>query len=119
VAWIGCGRLKDLSRDIRRAVNSRRQCRRPESLLERQLSEARGVAVSRLATLLKTISAHYDRLDSERRGIVRSMQLMSMRRRRSHARSAKRRHRIASILDNVKDAILTVDDAGTSNVQPR
>ncbi len=47
-------------------------------LLERQMAEARGRGGELdLPTLLQIISAHYDRIDSERRGIVRSMQLMS------------------------------------------
>src|SRR5271169_3526315 len=64
-------------------------------------------------TLLKTVSAHYDRIDSERRGVVRSMQLMSN---EAQALTREIREQSAShlqaILDNVKDAIITVDDAG-------
>ena len=83
-------------------------------LLERQIAEARGRGGDLdLETLLKTISAHYDRLDSERRGIVRSMQLMSD---EAQALTREIREQTAShlqaILDNVKDAIVTVDDAG-------
>src|SRR5208283_447654 len=66
-----------------------------------------------LPALLKIVSAHYDRIDSERRGIVRSMQLMSD---EAQALTREIREQTAShlqaILDNVKDAILTVDDAG-------
>ena len=66
-----------------------------------------------LEHLLKTISAHYDRLDAERRGVVRSMQLMSD---EAQALTREIREQTAShlqaILDNVKDAIITVDDAG-------
>src|SRR5271169_6699550 len=64
-------------------------------------------------TLLKTVSAHYDRIDGERRGVVRSMQLMS-----DEAQALTREIReqttahLQAILDNVKDAIVTVDDAG-------
>ncbi len=83
-------------------------------LLERQLSEARGRdGELDWPTLLKTVSAHYDRIDFERRGVVRSMQLMSD---EAQALTREIREQTAShlqaILDNVKDAIVTVDDAG-------
>jgi len=83
-------------------------------LLERQLSDARGRGGEvDLPELLKIVSAHYDRIDTERRGIVRSMQLMSD---EAQALTREIREQTAShlqaILDNVKDAIITVDDAG-------
>src|SRR5208283_4947712 len=66
-----------------------------------------------LPALLKIVSAHYDRIDAERRGIVRSMQLMSD---EAQALTREIREQSAStlqaILDNVKDAIVTVDDDG-------
>jgi PAS domain S-box-containing protein len=59
------------------------------------------------------VSAHYDDIDSERRGIVRSMQLMSD---EAQALTREIREQSAShlqaILDNVKDAIVTVDGGG-------
>jgi diguanylate cyclase (GGDEF)-like protein/PAS domain S-box-containing protein len=83
-------------------------------LLERQIAEARGRGGEPdLDRLLRSISAYYDRLDAERRGVVRSMQLMS-----DEAQAMTREIReqtathLQAILDNVKDAILTVDDAG-------
>src|SRR6202790_4952755 len=83
-------------------------------LLERQIAEARGRGGELdVETLLKTVSAHYDRIDGERRGIVRSMQLMSD---EAQALTREIREQTAShlqaILDNVKDAIVTLDDAG-------
>ena len=83
-------------------------------LLERQLTDARGRGGEiDLPALLKAVSAHYDRIDAERRGIVRSMQLMSD---EAQALTREIREQSAShlqaILDNVKDAIITVDDAG-------
>ena len=105
-----------MSRDIAAALLSE-PSPVPESLnrlLERQLAEARGRGGDLdLRALLGIISAHYDRIDSERRGIVRSMQLMS-----DEAQALTREIReqsashVQAILDNVKDAILTVDDAG-------
>ena len=66
-----------------------------------------------MSALLEIVSAHYDRIDAERRGIVRSMQLMSD---EAQALTREIREQTAShlqaILDNVKDAILTLDDAG-------
>jgi diguanylate cyclase (GGDEF)-like protein/PAS domain S-box-containing protein len=108
--------IRDLSRDIAAAIRS--EASQPADslnhLLERQIAETRaqggGLDVD---MLLKAVSAHYDRLDAERRGIVRSMQLMS-----DEAQTLTREIReqtashLQAILDNVKDAIVTVDDAG-------
>src|SRR5262245_24325834 len=82
-------------------------------LLKHQLAEARLGGQVDLATLLKTVSAHYDRIDGERRGIVRSMQIMSD---EAQALTREIREQTAShlqaILDNVKDAILTLNESG-------
>ena len=83
-------------------------------LLERQIRDARrrGTELD-LESLLRTVSQHYDRIEEERRGIVRSMQLMS-----DEAQALTREIReqnashLQSILDNVKDAIITVDESG-------
>ena len=105
-----------MSRDIAAAI--RIEATQPadslNQLLERQIAEARGKGGELdVETLLKTVSAHYDRIDGERRGIVRSMQLMSD---EAQALTREIREQTAShlqaILDNVKDAIVTVDDAG-------
>src|SRR6202049_3267590 len=82
--------------------------------LERQITEARGRGGELdVATLLNTVSLHYHRIDAGRRGIVRSMQLMSD---EAQALTREIREQTAShlqaILDNVKDAIVTVDEAG-------
>jgi diguanylate cyclase (GGDEF)-like protein/PAS domain S-box-containing protein len=103
-----------VSRDIAAAVRSEPPL--PEDLnhlLERQLAEARDRGGEfDFDILLKTVSAHYDRIDAERRGVVRSMQLMSD---EAQALTREIREETAShlqaILDNVKDAIITVDDA--------
>jgi diguanylate cyclase (GGDEF)-like protein/PAS domain S-box-containing protein len=83
-------------------------------LLERQINEARARdGTFELDALLRIISAQYDRMDAERRGIVRSMQIMS-----DEAQALTREIReesashLQAILDNVKDAIITVDDTG-------
>ncbi|MFO1469376.1 MAG: PAS domain S-box protein [Steroidobacteraceae bacterium] len=83
-------------------------------LLEKQIREARrrGGELD-LDTLMRSISLHYDRIEEERRGIVRSMQLMSE---EAQALTREIREQSAShlqaILDNVKDAIITVDEQG-------
>jgi diguanylate cyclase (GGDEF)-like protein/PAS domain S-box-containing protein len=104
-----------LSRDIAAAIRSEAEPAPPlNQLLERQIAEARARGGELdVETLLKTISAHYDRIDGERRGVVRSMQLMSD---EAQALTREIREQTAShlqaILDNVKDAIVTLDDAG-------
>ena len=105
-----------MSRDIATAVRS--EATQPADslnhVLERQIAESRGRGGELdVGLLLDNISAHYDRIELERRGIVRSMQLMSD---EAQALTREIREQTAShlqaILDNVKDAIVTVDDAG-------
>ncbi len=84
-------------------------------LLTEQLRIASGSSPREpdLAQLLKLISRHYDSVDEERRGIVRSMQLMS-----DEAQELTREIReqtasqLQAILDHIKDAIITVDETG-------
>ncbi len=103
-------------RDIAAAVRSEASAATEHLnvLLERQIAEARDRSGAiDLTALLRSISAHYDRVDGERRGIVRSMQLMS-----DEAQSLTREIReqnasnLQAILDNVKDAIVTLDEGG-------
>jgi PAS domain S-box-containing protein len=105
-----------LSRDIAAALRSEptQTADKLNDLLERQISEARGRGGEPdIDKLLRVISSHYDRVDLERRGVVRSMQLMS-----DEAQALTREIReqtssqLQAILDNVKDAIITVDDGG-------
>jgi diguanylate cyclase (GGDEF)-like protein/PAS domain S-box-containing protein len=84
-------------------------------LLAEQLRVAGGDSSAEpdLVRLLKLISRHYDSVDEERRGIVRSMQLMS-----DEAQELTREIReqtasqLQAILDHIKDAIITVDESG-------
>ncbi len=108
--------FSELSRDVAAAVRSEPPPANESfnQLLEHQLAEARDAhGVPDFDLLLRQVSAHYDRIDAERRGIVRSMQLMSD---EAQALTREIREQSAStlqaILDNVKDAIVTVDDAG-------
>jgi diguanylate cyclase (GGDEF)-like protein/PAS domain S-box-containing protein len=105
-----------LSRDIAAAFRSEPTpaADRLNHLLENQIAEARGRGSDLdLHKLLRAISNHYDRVDLERRGVVRSMQLMS-----DEAQALTREIReqtsshLQAILDNVKDAIVTVDEFG-------
>lgn len=83
-------------------------------LLEQQLEEARGQD-GQLDTkrLLTAIARTYERIDEERRGTVRSMQLMSEEAtaltRELHESTARQ---LQAILDHVKDVIITVDSTG-------
>jgi diguanylate cyclase (GGDEF)-like protein/PAS domain S-box-containing protein len=105
-----------LSRDTAAAIRSGHP---PPSenlnrLLQRQIAESAAHDGSPdLPLLLRAISAHYDRIDAERRGVVRSMQIMSD---EAQALTREIREQSAShlqaILDNVKDAIVTVDEDG-------
>jgi diguanylate cyclase (GGDEF)-like protein/PAS domain S-box-containing protein len=108
--------IQALSRDIAAALRSEPTptADKLNHLLERQIAEARGRGgETDLDKLLRVISGHYDRVDLERRGVVRSMQLMS-----DEAQALTREIReqssthLQAILDNVKDAIVTVDEIG-------
>ena len=110
------GRSTDLSRDTARALKRLDPTAAAglNRLLERQLGDARGRGGEvDVDALLRIVSEHYDRVDAERRGIVRSMQIMSD---EAQALTREIREETAShlqaILDNVKDAIVTIDEAG-------
>jgi diguanylate cyclase (GGDEF)-like protein/PAS domain S-box-containing protein len=81
--------------------------------LWRQMREATEDGELDLDRLVRLVSQHYDQIDDERRGIVRSMQLMS-----DEAQELTRELReqstsqLQAILDHVKDVILTVDEGG-------
>ena len=105
-----------LSRDIAAVLRSEPAptADKLNHFLESQIAEARGRGgETDINRLLRAISNHYDRVDLERRGVVRSMQLMS-----DEAQALTREIReqtsshLQAILDNVKDAIVTVDELG-------
>lgn len=66
-----------------------------------------------LPMLLRLVSAHYDAIDEERRGIVQSMRLMADEARalanEAHEQSSEH---LQVILDHIKDVVLTVDEDG-------
>lgn len=70
-------------------------------------------ATPELAKLLRLVSAHYDTLDEERRGIAQSMRLISDEA-RALAREAHEQtsEHLQVILDHIKDVVLTVDQDG-------
>jgi diguanylate cyclase (GGDEF)-like protein/PAS domain S-box-containing protein len=83
-------------------------------LLDRQVKDATGAdGELDLSKLLAAIDGTYGKADEERRGIVRSMQLMS-----DEATALTRELKestatqLQAVLDHVKDVILTVDEAG-------
>ena len=85
-------------------------------LLRTQLAELRlraGSTAPDLGMLLRTISAYYEAIDSERRGIVQSMRLMADEA-RAMAREAREQssEHLQIILDHIKDVVLTVDEEG-------
>ena len=64
--------------------------------------------------LLQAVSSCYDRFDDERRGMVRSMQLMSDEARvLGSDRGAAGLEQLQVILDHIKDVVITVDAEGT------
>jgi diguanylate cyclase (GGDEF)-like protein/PAS domain S-box-containing protein len=84
--------------------------------LRSQLKEARlrsDGAPPDMAALLRLISAHYDSIDQERRGIVQSMRLMADEARAmAHEAREQSSEHLQVILDHIKDVVLTVDEDG-------
>jgi len=81
--------------------------------LARHLRDATVDGELSIDKLIESATIYYDQVDEERRGIVRSMQLMS-----DEAQELTRELReqtasqLQAILDHVKDVILTVDASG-------
>src|SRR5580700_2285002 len=65
------------------------------------------------AALLRLISSHYTAVDEERRGVVRTMQLMADEARTLalEAQEQSSDH-LQIVLDNIKDVVLTLDEFG-------
>ncbi len=81
-------------------------------LLQAQLKELRlrtGSTTPDLRMLLRLVSSHYHSIDEERRGIVRSMQLMA-----DEARDASGPDsgQLQAILDHIKETVITADEHG-------
>lgn len=84
--------------------------------LRTQLRELRlrsASPVIELGALLRLISAHYEAIDEERRGIVQSMRLMADEARAlAHEVRTQSSEHLQVILDHIKDVVLTVDEEG-------
>ena len=84
--------------------------------LRAQLKEVRlrtGSATPDLAVLLQLVSAQYQTVDDERRGIVQSMRLMADEARAlAHEAREQSSEHLQVILDHIKDVVLTIDDDG-------
>ncbi len=85
--------------------------------LKRQLRELRAAAGGKridVRQLLQIVSRHYEQFDEERRGIVRSMQLMSDEARSLSSELAQQGvEHLQIILDHIKDVVITVDADGS------
>ena len=86
------------------------------ALLRAQVLEARrrsNSSIPDLGVLLQLLSAHYDAIDQERRGIVQSMRLMADEARAmAHEAREQSSEHLQVILDHIKDVVLTVDEDG-------
>jgi diguanylate cyclase (GGDEF)-like protein/PAS domain S-box-containing protein len=86
------------------------------ALLRAQVKEARlrgNSPALDLGILLHLLSAHYDAIDQERRGIVQSMRLMADEARAmAHEAREQSSEHLQVILDHIKDVVLTVDEDG-------
>lgn len=84
--------------------------------LQAQLRELRlraGNAALDLNSLLQLVSAHYETVDDERRGIVQSMRLMADEARAlAHEAREQSSDHLQVILDNIKEVVITVDEGG-------
>ena len=82
--------------------------------LQAQLAEASGEGPLRLARLLGLISAHYEQFDAERRGTVRSMQMLADEARTFGAGLAGGDPgHLQAVLDHIQDVVITVGVDGT------
>src|SRR6202034_1657628 len=79
----------------------------------RELKLRTGTEQPEAAALLRLISSHYTSVDEERRGVVRTMQLMADEARALalEAQEQSSDH-LQIVLDNIKDVVLTVDEFG-------
>src|SRR5262249_4207731 len=84
--------------------------------LRAQLKEVRlrtDSATPDLAMLLRLVSAHYESIDEERRGIVQSMRLLADEARAlAHEAHLQSSEHLQVILDHIKDVVITVDEDG-------
>ncbi len=79
----------------------------------RELKLRTGTDQADAAALLRLVSSHYAAVDDERRGVVRTMQLMADEARALalEAQEQSSDH-LQIVLDNIKDVVLTLDEFG-------
>ncbi len=81
--------------------------------LRAQIESAAGGGPHPLGDLLPLISAYYEQVEEERRGFVRSMQLMADEARSfAHGSGAAEAGQLRAILDHIRDVVITVDGEG-------
>ncbi|MFO1402482.1 MAG: PAS domain S-box protein [Steroidobacteraceae bacterium] len=81
--------------------------------LRAQIELAGGAGADALGGLLPVISAYYEQVEEERRGFVRSMQLMADEARAFAAGAgAAEAGQLRAILDHIRDVVVTVDGEG-------
>ncbi len=86
--------------------------------LEQQLAAASTYAGTDWAQLLRLISDHYEQVDAERRGVVRSMQLIAEEARAAFGEglAGMNAAHLQAILDHIKDVVITVGTDGAIKV---
>ncbi len=88
------------------------------ALLRQQLDQVRHrrPGTTDWPALLELISTHYERLDDERRGVVRSMQLLAQESRSFGTGLGDDNGYLQAILDHIKDVVITVDAEGAIRI---
>jgi diguanylate cyclase (GGDEF)-like protein/PAS domain S-box-containing protein len=85
--------------------------------LRAQVESAAGGGPDPLGNLLPLISAYYEQVEEERRGFVRSMQLMANEARAfANGAGAAEAGQLRAILDHIRDVVITVDGEGAIRV---
>ncbi|MGH8206232.1 MAG: PAS domain S-box protein, partial [Steroidobacteraceae bacterium] len=85
--------------------------------LQGQLEQAGAGGSLDLGVLLPLISGYYEQLDAERRGVVRSMQLIANEARAfGEGLAGGDAHHLQAILDHIKDVVITVGADGAVKI---
>jgi len=80
----------------------------------RELQLRTGTATPDVGLLLRLVNDHYQRIETERRGIAESMRLMAEEARAlEHAAREQGSEHLQVILDHIKDVVLSVEEDGT------
>ena len=80
----------------------------------RELQLRTGTATPDVGLLVRLVNDHYQRIETERRGIAESMRLMAEEARAlEHAAREQGSEHLQVILDHIKDVVLSVEEDGT------